>query len=232
MEKLFTHLQVQARSHPSNPVLQRILSHLRYLLNGVRADSPNVRGLFEDLQRDLDILATEGLWEPSKQDEDSLHDLERRLGLSRAHTDVSFTDRLDDDRPSSTRFSPQASPSQTGHLPSPSSPGHSSQRRDISIVQPPPLSAPLLPVSTLAPTVLPVELVEALNHTFFLHLLATDPERVLPPGKSLLSMMSTPRTNLQSQDGDLPKLEERVKDVVHKAFWKEVSIRQRSTISG
>ena len=92
-------------------------------------------------------------------------------------------------------------------------------------IQPPPLTASLLPVSSLNPfnpTILPAELVQTLNHAFFLHLLATDPDRVLPPGKSLLSMMSAPRSRVETEPGEIPKLEERVKDLVHGAFWREV----------
>ncbi|KAI0743374.1 hypothetical protein C8Q80DRAFT_1106612 [Daedaleopsis nitida] len=93
--------------------------------------------------------------------------------------------------------------------------------RDISIVQPPPLLS-VLPVTArpASSTALPLELIQTMNYTFFIHLLATDSGRILPPGKSLLSMMSAPRTNAQS-DGELPKLEDRVKDLVHKAFWNE-----------
>lgn len=227
MDKLIHHLQAQARSHPSSRVLQRILSQFRFLLNGVRVDSPDVRKGYEDLQRDLGMLATEGMWRPSKEDEDALRDLRKRLGLSREHApDVhpettSVEDRehgagasVGDDGIHSLGVHNDTSPQ--------SSPGPPEGRPDISIVQPPPLSTPLLPVSTHSHRTLPIELLQTLNHTFFLHLLATDPERVLPPGKSLLSMMSAPRTTSGSLDGDLPKLEERVKDVVHRAFWKEV----------
>ncbi|KAF9012396.1 hypothetical protein BDQ17DRAFT_1387137 [Cyathus striatus] len=70
---------------------------------------------------------------------------------------------------------------------------------------------------------LPADLVHSLNQTYYLHVLATDPKKVLPPGKSLLAVMThalmdrTPRTTPASQ------LEDRVKQVVHEAFWKEAT---------
>ncbi|KAH9858566.1 hypothetical protein C2E23DRAFT_717003 [Lenzites betulinus] len=182
------------------------------------------------------MLATEGLWEPSKEDEDSLVGLQQRLGLlpsydtheGHNHIDsiekvtVSTKDRLPDHAKPVERARTATRP--TLPRPSPEPPSHSrgkSGERDISIVQPPSLKAPLLPTSSSVPTVLPLELVEALNQTFFLHLLATDPEQVLPPGKSLLSTMTSPRAQAREQDGDAPKLEGRVHDLVHKAFWEE-----------
>lgn len=72
---------------------------------------------------------------------------------------------------------------------------------------------------------LPIALVEILNYSYFLHLLATDPASVLPPGKSLLSVMSKPHTTRHdAAEDDLPRLRDRVHDVVHKAFWDEVHI--------
>ena len=79
-----------------------------------------------------------------------------------------------------------------------------------------PSAAPSPLVSSLG---LPVELVDTLNNAHFLHVLATDPAQVLPPGKSLLSVMSRSRTT----DGDTkPTLQSKVEDLAHKAFWDEV----------
>lgn len=217
MDHLVHKLQEQARAHPANPVLRRILAEFGYLRNGVRANSSEVKVKYGQLQRDLDMLATQGLWNPSKEDEDSLRHLKKRLGLSRS--DGHDTDSADSVSQTSSRPSSRAS----DYGSEDASRGVLHGRRDISIVQPPPLSTTLLPESTLSPAVaLPVELFQTINHTFFLHLLSTDPERVLPPGKSLLSMMSAPRANSQPQEGELPNLEDRVKDMAHKAFWKEV----------
>jgi len=84
-------------------------------------------------------------------------------------------------------------------------------------------------------SMLPTELVEILNQAYFLHLLATDPARVLPPGKSLLSMMTRQHTKISSSttastSGELKSyndesvLHDRVEQVVHTAFWNEVRI--------
>lgn len=75
---------------------------------------------------------------------------------------------------------------------------------------------------------LPFDLVDALNQAFFLHMLATDPARVLPPGKSILSMLSRPRMGtLKDEDKDkdsLGSLQRKVETMVHKAFWDEVRV--------
>ncbi|EAU91202.2 hypothetical protein CC1G_06837 [Coprinopsis cinerea okayama7 len=71
-------------------------------------------------------------------------------------------------------------------------------------------------------SVLPLELVESLDHAYFLHLLATQPEKVVPPGKSLLSMLLHAQLAAsKSAPGDPQPLLERVKEVAHKAFWDE-----------
>ena len=209
MDHLISKLQDQARAHPSHPILRRILPEFLHLLNGVRPDSPDVRHRYEELHRDLGMLATEGYWSPSREDEGALRVLKRKLGLLQddavdsPHADL----RIDD-----THMKPIRRPSSTDIH------SHASE----PVVKPPASSTPLLPVATTSPTVLPIELVQILNQTFFLHLLATDPQRVLPPGKSLLSMMSAPRSNLHAPDESQAKLEERVKDMVYGAFWKEV----------
>jgi hypothetical protein len=67
---------------------------------------------------------------------------------------------------------------------------------------------------------LPIELVDILNQTYFLHLLATDPKQVVPPGKSLISMMS--RSRKEGEEDAKHTLHDTVEDLVHKAFWDEV----------
>ncbi|KAI0373432.1 hypothetical protein BV20DRAFT_937795 [Pilatotrama ljubarskyi] len=182
------------------------------------------------------MLATEGLWEPSKEDEESLARLQERLGLvpgddtHEGHNHIDSIDHVSvNRRPKSLERPKSVERPRTPDRPKPlqhhTAPANEDLRKagenELPIVQLPPLQTPLLPVSTLTPTVLPFELVQALNHTFFLHLLATDPERVLPPGKSLLSIMTSPRAQARAQDGEAPKLEGRVHDMVHKAFWDE-----------
>ncbi|TFY73311.1 hypothetical protein EWM64_g10702, partial [Hericium alpestre] len=69
-------------------------------------------------------------------------------------------------------------------------------------------------------TLLPIELVDLLDETYFMHLLATDPAKVVPPGKSLLSMM-TQREVREHKEGELPSLQEKVEEVIRRAFWDE-----------
>ncbi|KAJ6625561.1 hypothetical protein B0H10DRAFT_2430347 [Mycena sp. CBHHK59/15] len=67
---------------------------------------------------------------------------------------------------------------------------------------------------------LPLELVEVLNQTYFLHLLATEPDLVIPPGKSLLSMMAHSRMKPQAVDPN-SLLHDRVEQAIHSAFWNQ-----------
>ena len=86
----------------------------------------------------------------------------------------------------------------------------------------PPDSGPLKSVDFGNETILPTELLEALNRTFFFHILATDPSKVLPPGKSLLSVLSRPFP--ETNTSERPTLKEQVEAAVHKAFWDEVHL--------
>ena len=81
-------------------------------------------------------------------------------------------------------------------------------------------------VSQQALSTLPLELIHALDQAYLLHLLATDPESVLPPGKTPLSMLAHAQVGLPNEppgrgDQDTALLG-RVKEVAHKAFWTEV----------
>lgn len=78
---------------------------------------------------------------------------------------------------------------------------------------------------TFQPIALPVELVHALNQTYFLHLLANDPDKVIPPGKSLLSMLAHSRVAFQGSnrsDAGNDTLREGIRQVAQRAFWDEV----------
>lgn len=90
---------------------------------------------------------------------------------------------------------------------------------NITIVAPPPTSIPRLPFELVNGTLLPTELVDILNQTYFLHILATDPSKVLPPGKSLLSALSHPSSQSSEEQ---PTLKGQVEIAVHRAFWHEV----------
>ena len=72
---------------------------------------------------------------------------------------------------------------------------------------------------------LPLELVESLNQAYFLYVLATEPYKVVPPGKSLLSMLLHSRlSSAEKREDDAQPLLQRVKEAAHKAFWDEVSL--------
>jgi len=71
------------------------------------------------------------------------------------------------------------------------------------------------------------DLIHALNQAYFLHVLATDPDKLIPPGKSLLSMMAHSHLHQSStshtQNSDsVAVLHDRVEEAVHRAFWNEV----------
>jgi hypothetical protein len=64
-------------------------------------------------------------------------------------------------------------------------------------------------------------LLRVLNQTYFLHLCATEPDTVIPEGKSLLSMIAHSRLTPQTAE-PAAQLHERVEKAVHGAFWNEV----------
>lgn len=195
-------LQRRLDQQPESKSLRTAISHL----SQIETRKIQLHEIpWDIIKHDFNTLTAEGLWEATPENERLLEDL-RNTFTSRptSHTSDVLQSRL----------SPSPSPSRENQ--------DSFERvRDISVVVPPPIAAPLLPISSVNTTVLPVELVEVLNHTYFLHLLATDPESVLPPGKSLLSVMLQPHAQ-NRQPGDLPSLHDRVKDLVHRAFWDEV----------
>lgn len=61
-------------------------------------------------------------------------------------------------------------------------------------------------------------LLDLIEQTHFLRMLLTDPDRVIPPGKSLLSMLTNAKFN---EEKDSPILHG-VAQVAHRAFWDEV----------
>ncbi|KZT26777.1 hypothetical protein NEOLEDRAFT_1062218 [Neolentinus lepideus HHB14362 ss-1] len=68
---------------------------------------------------------------------------------------------------------------------------------------------------------LPPELCDVLNQVFYLHVLANEPERILPPGKSLLSMVARPHAQAEHGSDGVHNLRARVEDIVRRAFWDE-----------
>lgn len=89
----------------------------------------------------------------------------------------------------------------------------------FSVVRLPPLSS-LPPTISISTSQLPVDLLASINEIFFLHTLALEPGKALPPGKSLISVLSRPHTTYRTE-GE-PTLKDRVEASVHKAFWEEV----------
>src|SRR5258708_7488021 len=99
-------------------------------------------------------------------------------------------------------------------------PGSASPNK--STIHIPPLTVPHPLLRSLPPvTHLPADLLDLLNQTYFLHILANDPSKLLPPGKSLLSVLSQPNKR-QRRDDEPPTLHDKVEEMIHKAFWDEV----------
>ncbi|KAH8111593.1 hypothetical protein DFH11DRAFT_1612459 [Phellopilus nigrolimitatus] len=75
------------------------------------------------------------------------------------------------------------------------------------------------------------ELMAQLNEVAFLHVLATAPDKVVPPGKSLRAALSSPEAahalnqsgppDGQAASGAPPTLQATVEEIVQKAFWDE-----------
>lgn len=200
MNSVLAKMRQLVSEHPDNPAVQRTLDHLAELPGSATLETI----AWDILRKDFEELREDGLWETSAENDALLAELQGSLSMQ--------TTSSQDHRPISP--GPLHTSTETTDL----NTRHGSPR--VSIVAPPPPSATLLP--TLPPNAasLPLELVDTLNHTYFLHLLATDPGKVLPPGKSLLSMMARPHD--QRPDGGVPSLEDRVTDIVQRAFWDEV----------
>jgi hypothetical protein len=112
-------------------------------------------------------------------------------------------------------------PAKGGSPPHPTEPKENGR---ISIIQPPSDHLPSVLSNVFAQSLatLPLELVDTFNHTYLLHVLATNPEKILPPGKSILSMMSRPHVQSEHGEESLPKLQVKVEGLAHQAFWDAV----------
>ncbi|KAI0081305.1 hypothetical protein K474DRAFT_1672050 [Panus rudis PR-1116 ss-1] len=187
MDTIFRQLRAKQIEHPESQSIRETLSHLADLHATLQTGSLPSRSI-EAVRHDFQVLEEEGVWEKTPEHERQLQELCDFIARTRKTDDQS--------RPIAPHKLHQSRP---------------------SIAVPPPLSAPLLPVSSIGPAILPVELVEVLNHTYFLHILAMEPEKVLPPGKSLLSVMTHPSTHTNDTDS----LKARVEGAIHKAFWDE-----------
>ena len=80
---------------------------------------------------------------------------------------------------------------------------------------------------------LPPELAQLLNQAYFLHVLATDPKKLITPGKSLLSMLAGSHLQPDALPTPAPDaaLHSRVEKVVHEAFWNEVCSQDVSCLT-
>ncbi|KAF8483162.1 hypothetical protein JB92DRAFT_3085760 [Gautieria morchelliformis] len=75
----------------------------------------------------------------------------------------------------------------------------------------------MVQVSTLPP-----ELLEQINEVYLLHSLATNPSKILPPGKSLLSTFSSRgRHSGETASQTSKTLKDQVSEMVTRAFWDE-----------
>ena len=63
-----------------------------------------------------------------------------------------------------------------------------------------------------------MSLLDLIAQTHFLRVLLTDPESVIPPGKSLLSVLTDTNFNKETEAPILHT----VTQVAHRAFWSEV----------
>ena len=99
----------------------------------------------------------------------------------------------------------------------------------VSTEPPQPLSAPLIRMSISEDTPIPSSLVMALDAAYLFHLLARDPGRVVPPGKSLLSVLVGLKQTV-TRTLDSPP-EKSVQKTVHRAFWDQVNTSLHTSLS-
>ena len=196
MNAIIDELREKVKSHPHNGLLKDALAHLSDLQRSASSGEPqNVS--WGTVRRDFDLLEAEGLWQKSERKIKVLDEL--RLSMTMDGPE-------DDSVPAAASLDLRAE----AHLKGDNTTEIIPQDASHSCI-----------LYSVDPLVLPRELVDILNHTYFLHVLATDPIKVLPPGKSLLSVLSRPRTT-NGPTEDSSSLHDKVEDMVHKAFWNEV----------
>ncbi|KAG1867338.1 hypothetical protein F4604DRAFT_1776922 [Suillus subluteus] len=192
MEAILSKLNAKAEIAPDNALLRDTISLLTDLHHN---EAITQRVTWDSLIRDFQRLQDQGLWDISEDNTKLLHTLRSLLTT----------------QPSNRK--------PTRNMPPPSRPASEALQGSFSIIYPDSESTPSPLIPTSDPVLLPLELVEILNRTYFHHLLATDPKRVVPPGKSLVSMLSgSPK---EGKDAGKPTLRDKVEDLVHKAFWDE-----------
>lgn len=195
MEAILSKLKAKAEIAPDNALLRDTISLLTDLH---RNEAVTQRVTWDSLIRDFQRLQDQGLWDVSEDNTKLLNTLQHFL---------------------TTQPSKELDRKPASNMPGPSHPTSRTSQSSFSIIYPDSESAPSPLIPTSDPVLLPLELVEILNRTYFHHLLATDPKRVVPPGKSLVSMLSGPPKG--GEDAEKPTLRDKVEDLVHKAFWDE-----------
>jgi hypothetical protein len=195
MDALIHRLQTKLRDHPENVALTETLAILDALKKVGKPAPENL----ELVQQKIAELRRSGVWDPTQDGEAALRDLQAAL--------VPKGERKDDASKVTTNHkngsSVKPSNLSSGYVPVPMSSSP---------------AIPRFPASFSTPTVLPMELYSLLNQAYQLHVLALEPQTILPPGKSLLSIMAQPH----SEQHPTSALQGRVEDMVHRAFWDEV----------
>ena len=190
MDALVRRLREKLHAHPDSDVLQRALSAC--------AAGDDLGGMgMRNVASALEKLREEGLW--GADDQAFWEDLQKTVAEAQ-------------EQPS------KGSPTEASRK------GEGSDTRATADITPltayPGHTAPRFPFSFATPTALPMELYAVLNQAYYLHTLATEPQTLLPAGKSLLSVLSRPHTDQPTGSA----LHDRVETLVHRAFWDEVSI--------
>src|ERR1700748_1420918 len=81
---------------------------------------------------------------------------------------------------------------------------------------------PTIPIASHYPLLLPFEVSTALEDTYKLYVLSTDPVQILPPGKTLLSTFGLDDAEEGKKIEGNESIETQVTRMVQKAFWDEV----------
>lgn len=204
MDRIIQKLQELLDEHPDSGAVRDAYAQV---LESHSSESYNPQVSWDAVRRTCTKLEAEGIWIRSTENDAFLEQVRADLfgGSSTLAGAIA----------PGTDSSPTAQ-SQDQH--------NTGSAEKISVVSIPPVPSFLNALSVT--TRLPAELLDVLNQTYFLHVLATNAAKVLPPGKSLLSVMSN--ANNLNDDDEKSTLESRVEDLVHRAFWDEVSLRVKN----
>lgn len=170
--------------------------------------------LLEDLTIRLEELGTRGLWGHMPEEQELVLKMKQEVHSARAP--VRFVFDLQDKKTDGDVKNESAD-----------------KPPNISIVDPPAIQPSLPgPSSSTADEDYAIE--EEINEVFFFHTLATAPEDIVPPGKSLRSALTRSELRPPSGNGSSstsgpstggrknPSLQQKISEIVHRAFWDEV----------